>query len=84
MDDPAKSHRPTSINKETLISFGLAIMIGAGCFTAGVLYNQIQTFHSIGAGERLARLEVITKLIAKQVGVPLDIIATGAAAKPSR
>ena len=72
MNGPDKSSRPFHIDHKTLISFGTALAFGGLIFGSGVLWEKVQKFDSIGAGERLARIEIVIKLIAKQVGVPVE------------
>lgn len=75
MNEPSKM-RTFSINKDTLISFSVAIAIGTGMFIAGGYAEKLQRLDGVGVERRLAKIEVVTGLIAKRLGIPPEILAT--------
>lgn len=78
MGDNGETHRNTrsfSLNKDTLISFSLAIAIGGTMFIAGSIYEKISRLDGLGLERRVSRMEIILGLVAKNVGVPADLLA---------
>lgn len=72
MAEPDKANR-FPINKETMISFGVALAIGSGCYIAGGYAEKVQRFDRLDAGERLVRIEAKVSLIAQRLGIPADL-----------
>lgn len=86
MNEPPKLPKPFEITKDSLISFGVAIFIGGGCFTAGTLWEKINRLDGIGIERRLVRMEAKLELVAKRLGIAPEVLATTKAeeVEPSR
>lgn len=76
--------RTFPITKESMISFGVALAIGSGCYIAGGYAEKLSRLDSIGIERRLVRMEAKLELVAKRLGIPPDVLATvkGEAAEP--